>query len=221
MRGDETIVDKAESGEGVESISQLYLFLARCFSYPGDGFCEVIRDKGLEDEIRGWVEGLPFEVNFQGIPSPSLPQDEFESQYINFDLESPLSCPLYEFDYRSDELTRVEILEELLRFYEHFDIRLSDREKDYPDHLVAELEFMAFLTQKEASALKRGKDPAPYRRAQLDFLDRHLGRWVRLLDERIQRNVNEPFYRGIGELMAEFVGNHLSYLKEGKESFPP
>lgn len=199
----------------IESISGVYLFLGRCFSYPEEKFFETMKDAQAQEDLHILVEGLPFEINFKGIPTPTLPQDEFEAEYINsFDIgEGGPSCSLYEYVYRSDELTRRDILEELLRFYEHFDVRLSDREKDYPDHLVAELEFMAFLAQREASALERGKDPIPYRRAQLDFLDRHLNGWVHLLDEKIQRNVREPFYRGISSFMAEFVRNHLSYLR--------
>jgi len=47
-----------------------------------------------------------------------------------------------------------DITEELLRFYEHFQVKLSDKERDYPDHLVAELEFMAYLAKKEVEAGK-------------------------------------------------------------------
>jgi DMSO reductase family type II enzyme chaperone len=164
------------------------------------------------DAIKGAVEKLPFEVSFKGIPSPRLPQDELEAEYINvFDITPP--CPLYESDYRSDELSRRDVLEELLRYYEHFDIKLGDRGKDYPDHLVAELEFMAFLAQKEARVLELRRDPGPYRRAQRDFLDRHLNRWVHLLDENIQRSVKEPFYKATSSFMGEFVRRHLSYLE--------
>lgn len=204
------------TGGSISSISRLYLFLGRCFSYPEEGFCEAMKDERLNDEIRALVEELPFEVKFRGIPAPSLPQDELESEYISsFDLGfSPsLPCPLYESDYRSGELSRVEILEELLRFHEHFDIQLSDREKDYPDHLVAELEFMAFLAKKEADAIGGGKAPDPYRLAQRDFLERHLNRWVYQLHERVQKRLKEPFYQGASPFMVEFLSHHQSYLE--------
>ncbi|MFP4561016.1 MAG: molecular chaperone TorD family protein [Thiohalorhabdus sp.] len=49
-----------------------------------------------------------------------------------------------------------------------------------PDHLALELEFMNFLAFKEHQAREEG-DAAHlegYVRAQWDFLERHLGRWV-------------------------------------------
>ena len=192
-------------------ISQLYLFLGKCFSYPEERFCAAMKETQAEEELRTIVEGLPFEVNFKGISSWALSQDEFGADYIgSFDINP--ACPLYESEYRTDELSRRDILEELLRFYEHFDIKLSDQEKDYPDHLAVELEFMAFLAQKEAGALEQGKNPDPYRRAQMDFLERHLSKWVHQLDESIQKKVNEPFYRQASTFMTEFIRRHLSYL---------
>ncbi len=199
-------------GEPLHPTSWVYLLFGRCFSYPAVDFREALKDEAVGHAMKGALETLPFEVSFKGIPSPRLPQDELEAEYINaFDLTPP--CPLYESDHRSDELSRRDILEELLRYYEHFDIKLSDSGKDYPDHVVVELEFMAFLTQKEARALERGRDPDPYRRAQFDFLDRHLNRWVHLLDERIRQHVKEPFYEAMSSFMGEFVRKHLSYLE--------
>lgn len=199
----------------VEPISRLYLLLGRCFSYPEEGFSETMKDKRMEDEIKGLVRGLPFEMNFEGIPSPSLPQEEFESNYINsFDIAG--ARPLYESSYTAyrEDLSSRDIYEDIFRFYEHFDIKLSKKEKDYPDHLVAELEFMAFLAKKEANALELGKDANPYRRAQLDFLERHLNKWVHKLDERIQKRIKVPFYKGASTFMVEFLRKHLLYLRE-------
>jgi TorA maturation chaperone TorD len=78
---------------------------------------------------------------------------------------------------------------------------------------VVELEFMAFLAKKEADAMEQGKDPAPYRLTQLDFLERHLAKWVPKLDEKVQKRIKEPFYRGASSFLREFLTNHLSYLR--------
>lgn len=206
-------IETAGPARGIESISQLYLVMGRFFSYPDERLYGTLQDARIQEDMRALVEGLPFDVTFESIPSPSVPQDELESEYINsFDITPP--CPLYEFHYRSGELTRREILEELLCFYGHFEVKLSEMEKDYPDHLVVELEFMAFLAMKEADAGERGTDPNPYRRAQRDFLERHLGRWADRLDARIQKVTRERFYRGAGFLLREFVKGHLSHLRE-------
>jgi len=204
-----------EAAESLPSVSQVYLFLGRCFSYPKEDFYHLIADERAEEELRAMVEALPFAVNFKAIPTPSLPQEDFESEYIStFDIAFGPShpCTLHESDYR-DDVSSTDITEELLRFYEHFQVKLSDKEKDYPDHLVVELEFMAFLAKKEADAAKRGNDPAPYRRAQVDFLERRLDQWVSKLDDKIQKRIKEPFYREASSFLREFLTNHLSYLR--------
>jgi len=205
-----------EAADSLPSVSQLYLLLGRCFSYPTQEFHQLTQDEGTGEQVRAMVEALPFDVNFNGIPSPSLPQEEFESEYISaFDIAFGPShpCPLHESDHR-DDVSSTDITEELLRFYEHFQVKLSDKERDYPDHLVVELEFMAYLAKKEADAGKRGNDPAPYRRAQADFLGRHLDKWVPKLDEKIQKRMKQPFYQGASSFLREFLSSHLSYLRK-------
>lgn len=220
MTAAETVENEiVEAGAAIEATSRLYLLLSRCFSYPEDGFRRAMKDERTNREIVAWVDQLPFEAGFGGIPLPSLPQDELESEYINtFDL-NPV-CPLYEFVYREGEQARTEILKELLRFYEHFEIRLGAQGKDYPDHLVAELEFMAFLARKEADAVGRGRSPDPYRLAQRDFLERHLNMWVPLLDKRIRKVIREPFYKKTSSFMVKFIGNHLAHLQGVSQRAP-
>jgi len=204
-----------EAADSLPSVSQLYLLLGKCFSYPTQEFYQLTQDEGTGEQVRTMVEALPFAVKFKGISTPSLPQEDFESEYISaFDLAFGPShpCPLHESDHR-DDVSSTEITEELLRFYEHFQVKLSDKERDYPDHLVVELEFMAYLAKKEADAGKRGNDPAPYRRAQVDFLERHLDKWVPKLDEKIQKRIKQPFYQGASSFLREFLSSHLSYLR--------
>ena len=206
-----------KAAESLPSVSQVYLLLGKCFSYPEEEFYRLMADERAGEELRVMMEGLPFNVNFRGIPSPSLPQEEFESEYLSsFDLAlagPSLPCPLYESAYREEETSSRDITEELLRFYDHFNVKLSDKEKDYPDHLAVELEFMGLLAKKEADAVEQGKDPAAYRRAQLDFLERHLAKWVPRLHQRIQKKVREPFYRGASIFLGEFLKSHPSYLR--------
>ncbi|MBI3813787.1 MAG: molecular chaperone TorD family protein [Nitrospinae bacterium] len=196
------------------SISQMYLFFARCFSYPEREFYEVVKGREAQKELDAIVKGLPFEMNFKGIPSPSLPREEFEGEYVNA-LDMAGGRPLYESAYTSyrDDMCSKDIYEDILRFYEHFNVRLNEREKDYPDHLAAELEFMFFLSKKEIDAKEQGKDAEPYHLAQMDFLERHLSKWVHKLDERIQKKIKEPFYKEASAFMVEFLKGHQLHLQ--------
>lgn len=201
------------SATQIEPMSQIYLFLGRCFSYPTEEFYKAVGRTEWVDEWSVLIAPLPFKVDVKGIPSPALQQDEFQSEYINnFDITP--SCSLYESSYPRKEMSSRDIYEDLFRFYEHFNVRLNEKEKDYPDNLVAEMEFMSFLAKKEYEALELRKNPEPYRRAQLDFLKRHLNQWVHKLDERIKKSLKEPFYMGASAFMVEFLRNHQLYLQE-------
>src|SRR3972149_5644288 len=124
-----------EPVESSPSVSLVYLFLARCFSYPQEDFYNLIKDEHTEEQLKVIMEALPFNVDFRGIPSARLSQEKFESEYINsFDITP--SCPLYESVYTGQDTSSRDIIEELFRFYDYFNVKLSDKERDYPDHLV-------------------------------------------------------------------------------------
>lgn len=106
---------------------------------------------------------------------------------------------------------------DILRFYDYFDVKLAEDERDFPDNLLTELEFMAYLGEKESQAVEGGMEPGAYRKAQIDFLERHLSKWVHLLTERLQGTGSEPFYREVGSLMSRFIDGHLLYLKKALE----
>lgn len=196
-------------------LSQAYIFLGRAFSFPDSDLQEMLKKGEGQNLAAAIAAELPFDVDLGVIPSPSQSWGDMESLYITaFDVGSQgmPPCPLYEGLIRKDE-AREGIIMEILRFYHYFDVKLSEKERDFPDHLATELEFMAYLAQKEARATENGRDSQPYRTAQLDFLERHLGRWVPLLDERIKERVKEPFYQEIGSCLRRFIDAHAVYLK--------
>ncbi|MEE9284720.1 MAG: molecular chaperone TorD family protein [Dehalococcoidia bacterium] len=120
-------------------------------------------------------------------------------------------CPLYEGSHRRG---RQEIMEELVRFYEHFGLR--HQEGDLPDHLCAELEFMHYLAFKQAAALRAGTDSEPYKLAQRDFLSRHLNRWLPRLRSRLEQLDPPPFYLSLARLAEETCRLDLQFLKGGR-----
>lgn len=206
------------NGHKNSATGQVYILLAKMFSFPDESLRIMIYGD-MQEILQDTIAKLPFSAKSgSAIPIPSHPSEELESYYIaTFDTRmGGTGCSLYEGMLRKEE-GREGIMMELLRFYEHFDIKLNDKERDFPDHLVTELEFMAFLSQKENDALERGKDANPYRNAQRDFLERHLNKLVQPLNEKIRQNLEEPFYKETSLFMAAFVANHLSYLKAKTE----
>lgn len=212
----ESTISTIEDTTTGEVADQIYIFLSRAFSYPKGGLHDFMRKEGINGEIRGMVEGLPFKMGFKDIPPISLPQDDLEMLYVNlFDI--PFApCPLYESFHRREEESKDDILESLIRFFEHFGVGLSAKDRDYPDQLSAELEFMAYLIKKEQEAIKGGKDPTSFQLAQRDFLLKHLSRWVKRVESFIHKSklMKEPFYKGLSSFMAGFVSAHLRDLNQ-------
>ena len=102
-------------------------------------------------------------------------------------------------------------MEELIRFYNFFGLRLA--EGQLPDHITVELEFMQYLASMEAESLANQGDHESYRRAQSDFLERHLARWLPVLREKLQRQEPLPFFAELVALAEEFVRSDRDCLK--------
>jgi DMSO reductase family type II enzyme chaperone len=106
-----------------------------------------------------------------------------------------------------------QVMEDLLRFYEHFGLALSLERRELPDHLTVELEFLHYLTFKEVAALTRGLDPSPYRRAQRDFLERHPTRWLPRLRAKISQERALPPFTALVGTANDFVHADLAHLR--------
>jgi DMSO reductase family type II enzyme chaperone len=118
-------------------------------------------------------------------------------------------CPLYEGSHRSG---RMKLMEDLVRFYEHFG--LITRTGDHPDHISAELEFMHYMAFKEAAAIANSSPAEDLRRAQRDFLQRHLCKWLPRLGTRLDSAQTVPeFYSPVIALAADFCWLDLNWLK--------
>ena len=150
---------------------------------------------------------------------PRRSQEEREADFIGtFELGQ---VPQYEGLCRKEE-GREGLIEEVLRFYHYFGLRLSDEHRDFPDSFVTELEFMQYLVALEQKALEEGRDPASLRRAQFDFLERHLTRWAERLPQLMAARRASDSYRLLAECMHAFALAHRDALRSavGADEIP-
>jgi DMSO reductase family type II enzyme chaperone len=174
------------------SLTNGYLALAQIFSYPNPGAWQRLTERGLVD--------------------PSLAQKDLETQYLAaFEVgQGRAAVPLFEGMHRGD-LGREGILEDLLRFYEYFGVRLNESNLEYPDHLVTELEFVAWLCLQAQAAEREGRDAAPFRRAARDFLDRHLAAWLPTFRRKLE--ATGTAYVEYATVLGELVEHHRRQLE--------
>lgn len=128
-----------------------------------------------------------------------------------FDLAiNPKACSLREARYTQEDHSS--LFEELMRFYSFFGLSRGEK-AEMPDHLSVELEFMHFLTHLE-SELEAGCEAwVSVRRAQADFMDRHVSRLVRGVHARL-RSEAPDCVRLVNECRA-FVEDELAGLEAG------
>ena len=193
--------------------SSVYQVLGRLFSIPDDDAYDKARDGGWTKELEVASQLLPFNVE---IGEETLPDDvsreDFEAEFLRlFEVggvggpESPLYGGLYAPD-------RMAALEEVVRFYEYFGLKTADDDRRPADHLATEADFMQYLTFKEA-ATQSERLRASYRRAQLDFLERQLSRWVPQLAEKVESQSPMPFYAWATRYLRGFVAADVAYVQ--------
>ena len=100
--------------------------------------------------------------------------------------------------------------EGIVRFYNYFNYSLAEKFAWAPDHLSVQLEFMHFLCYREATA--DSADAAlSYQLAQLDFMERHLNRWVPLLADGVAQHSPESLYARVTRTLDDFLAADFAW----------
>ena len=131
-------------------------------------------------------------------------EDDLQVEYTRlFDAAaSKDACHLYEGIYAD---ARDRALEESLRFYDYFGLSLSEGAREFPDYIVTQLEFLHYLTYCQSGVAAQGGDPESFRLAEEDFIERHLGRWVPKLNQRLQTKQPLAYFGQLVDLLDRFL----------------
>ena len=196
--------------------SRAYLVLVHALEYPDAEHVEEIRSHALADalcEALGRVDPALAAGDWSALADAGADDDDLAVEYTRlFDVGSGgPPCPLYGGLYGD---ARMKTMEECVRFYNHFGLTLSDAPRELPDHLATQLEFLHFLAFREAEARDEGGDPGPWRRAARDFVERHPGRWVPKLRERLERQKAAPYFTALVERLERFLAEERARLSD-------
>jgi DMSO reductase family type II enzyme chaperone len=199
--------------------SRVFGLLAGALAYPESSMLDDIREGRLADALARTLgdldspltEGLDCDALRDGLEA-----DELAIEYTRlFDVgTSGPPCPLHGGLWSKE---RMKNMEEVLRFYNHFDLTLDQGQHELPDHLTAELEFLHFLAFREAEALQAGVDAGAYRRAQRDFIERHPGRWVPKLRRKLEASEPPRFFAELFSTLEQILADEYARLSEATE----
>lgn len=120
--------------------------------------------------------------------------------------------PAYESAYcGSDIFRQAQQMADIAGVYRAHGLTVGGARRERPDHVAVELEFMAFLTAKEADALLHlGPDQVRMcREGQALFLGEHLGRWTPLFARRLADRADGGPYRAVAEVLEAWIAAEL------------
>ncbi len=216
----------------------LYRFLAAALRDPRSESGQMLGDPQSQrlvcdaaDLLRSEAEDTPLPLGFGEMPVEALdarplcgllsPDPSPLAPYFLcrefdrvFGLTPPRECPPFETEFHrnGEPFFCAQQMADIAGFYRAFGLEPSRLLSGRPDHLVLELEFMAFVLMKKRLALAAAEqDPALAEHvlvcdeAQGKFFTDHLAWWVPLFATGLRRRAGDGFFVAVGELLAAFM----------------
>ncbi len=202
------------------SRSTTYRLLSQVFRDPSPGSFEEFRNGDFLSELWDNMSDLTYMLPYLQRRFDLIDKTERELRYVTFEAFAgeysrvfaggtavPLCVPLE--GIQEKDRNREVILLQVSAFYRQFGLDTLGLNGHFKpaDHLSTELEFLHFLTFKEAQAtstsardLLRG-----YVLAQKDFLQNHLTYWVPRFCRKLKACCKMSFWRDLTTVAADFI----------------
>ncbi len=190
--------------------SQMFQLLALGFVHPVVELHETLIDGSYQKRLSEIASDVfHFDAELDNV---SIDFSDYEARYIRAFQVGKRGRPqinLNAGDYSTllDGGSRPEFLLDHSAWYKHFGLKINEDElaNELPDHLVCQLEFMAWLSHLEIAdseasdelIVKRG-----YQSAQRDFCERHLLPFLTLLVESSEQKKHQllPLFKQLATL---------------------
>lgn len=106
----------------------------------------------------------------------------------------------------------LDILSEITEFYIKYGAEIANAT---PDHLAVELEFMYYLIAREYDALESNNpdEAKKYKKAQQDFLEKHLLKWLDKLYECVRKKSSLRGYVELIKTIHTFIKSDYDVIK--------
>lgn len=171
--------------------------------------------------------------SFSELLLPHRGYDENEAlDLLGLDLDRPLEeehlkvfghgaarqWPPYETEYGTAHLfQQTEEMADIAGFYTAWGLK---PEGERLDHAAVELEFMAFLADKEERA-RTDEQREIARDAQRKFLSDHLARWLPAFATRLEEGIPSTFYAGLARALRTFIEDECSKIGAAPAALRP
>ncbi|HMM78270.1 MAG TPA: molecular chaperone TorD family protein [Gammaproteobacteria bacterium] len=192
--------------------SRLYCAFADAFDYPQGERLQRWCDGRLAADLEERLAALPWAMSLPAGLTLDSGSEGAAHYSALFDIGTGRpKIALLERSHDPGRPALPALWEDLLRYYRYFGLDFARRAGGAPpDHLLLELEFMHYLGFLE-TAIAGSRDDL--RRAQRDFLERHLARWTGPLAARLAAQAADCPYGALSGLLDDFVQADLQWLR--------
>lgn len=205
---------KSELARVMAGRQVMYRFLARAFRAEIDSelLDELIQvDFSTHSGVREVDEGFQMLGRFlQELNERTLPDlaADYARIFLGAGPRQAHSAFPYESVYTSPQgLLMQEARDQVVELYRQEGIQCSADCRDPEDHIAQELEFVAYLCEKNGQALEEQDDEAVAHclRTQQGFIDSHLCKWAPRLCTDVARIAATDFYKAIALITSGYL----------------
>jgi len=135
-------------------------------------------------------------------PAAALEALQVEYTYLFINAVPHVPAPPCASAYTDEGLLMGQPAEDALRAYRQAGLVLADGYPELPDHLAAELEFLAWLGEQAVAAYEAGDEKQAQERIgqQQAFLRKQVQPWLPTFCQRVEDAARIPFYRELARL---------------------
>ena len=203
--------------------------LARGFTYPDTGWVAALLDGQWPEALAAVLE--PLGLSAEGVRQAieTLPEElemalqalQVEYTYLFINAVPHVPAPPYASAYTGQGLLMGEPAEAALVAYRQAGLTLADDYRDLPDHVAAELEFLAWLGEQALAAQEGGdEEQAGLRQAQQQtFLSQQVRPWLPAFCRRVKEAARLPFYRELACLAESLLSVDWTKLSRRKANY--
>jgi len=204
--------------------SSLYQYFSLAFRYPNNDIITVLKKEQniLLDGMK-YLYHLTSDMDktlnmFKKTINSIIDIQELQVEYARlFVGPFKLPAPPYESVYRieSKGFLMGDSTLKVKKMYQEEGLDLPKSTYILPDHIVVELEFMAYLAEEEALTWeKMSEDKAKYYlKKQNTFLTEHLTKWIPQFAKAVYENSNEEFYCLLAKITDDFIALDNEFVK--------
>ncbi|MDP3297573.1 MAG: molecular chaperone TorD family protein [Thermodesulfovibrionia bacterium] len=193
-----------------------YRLLSACYCKPGKEFIEEGLVKNLITALEPICNNaVPFAKDMDNALSKYTNTEILVDYSALFIGPFGLLAPPYGSVYLEGKRTVMgDTTIDAVKYYRKAGVEMDPAQKDMPDHISVELEFMYYLINKGLEAYQNSDNEGflNYHNMQEDFLRRHIGVWMPKFAKDLREGAKNPFYKNLADCTLTFIKSDMEYM---------